>query len=143
MFLKISKLLLLSFLAFLVIIIFLSSCAIGAGIGDWEVPLPNGYMIARVSAGRVVLADESGSVKISKYLEEFCYNERYVCVKQTSSDEKNPLYYIVDTVDDVVHGSFETEAIYKEKVKELSIENLTEWEKINPIPKSASFPSDK
>lgn len=116
----------------LIIIVVASAILAGcAGLGDWETPLRNDYMITRVNGHCITLtrpmesSNYASETVIPKFfISSFCYNDRYIGLLGVptedtfaTDDELNQAwygecttYYLVDTVTDTVWGPFQTES---------------------------------
>jgi len=114
----------------LAILCFLPSCA---GAGDWSYHLSNGYRIGRLSADQVYLMNDevSGTIIIETNIDEFCYNQEFVCLKMYygfygETDDDNAAYYIVNMLTHEKYGSFSKEE-YDSHCIDLDIGEKSEW----------------
>ena len=136
------------FALYFVIIMFLTRC----GNGDYEYKLPNGFRICRINSETITLnaekciyeytSDEGSkglsSIAVESYINEFCYNEQYVAVKQfdpkninfediDSNDFSYPLYYLVDTITTDVFGPYKTQKDFDAVCNEIKVGALSKW----------------
>ena len=122
------------------------------GVGDYEYVMPNGYRIVKVNNERIVLSAEKciyefttkngnkglTSCAVENYINEFCYNEQYIAVKQFDpekldfenfelNDFSNPTYYLVDTVSTNIYGPYKSQEEFDFACNELNVVGLGEW----------------
>lgn len=148
----------LSIASILIVMITFLGC-VGAGLSDWKLKLPNNYEMWHINSRQIVIGyastqdslswtnTEGKLIGIEAHIIEFCYNDRFVGAKQVKIEgenqktiEKLPItFYLLDTKDQKVYGPFKTEEEFVEKYKNLSISELSNWEKTNPAPKKAIF----
>ncbi len=126
-------------------------CLVPSPNNDWRYKLPNNYEIWRVNSREIVLgeleSEYSLATVVDEYISEFCYNERYVCVKRVDVpedlneeiDTSNPEYYIVDTAEDIPYGPYDINEFYDKK-EELQITGLSSWIATKPRPEGATVP---
>ncbi len=130
-------------LLFMMCMCLLTSC--GDGRGDWKYALPNGYTVFRVNSGHIVISGEEyrdvdeftcSTTYVENYVAAFCYNNRYVGAMQIecegyslkeSERDKPPVYYILDTENGTIYGSFLSEDEYLHTCDVLKISNMSEW----------------
>lgn len=122
-------------LLLLLIMIPLSACA---GAGDWNYDdLPGNFEVWRVNGKNVslVLANENGvtaSTVVPTYVFEVGHTDRYIFAKQAEVSEDKVVnysvvhYHIVDVNTAETFGPLDEQA-FKEKLKELGIEETVEW----------------
>ncbi len=124
----------------------------GCGIGDYEYIMSNGFRIVRVNSERIVLSAEKciyefttkngnkglTSCAVENYINEFCYNEQYIAVKQFDpekldfenfelNDFSNPAYYLVDTVSTNIYGPYKSQEEFEFACNELNVAGFCEW----------------
>lgn len=141
------------------ILILLSVCimvSFSGCVSDWLYELPNDYAISNNAYVTVdfvkITSKQSGSrldeflgfyscslnTVIESYINEFCYNEQYVAVKQFDpekldfenfelNDFSDPLYYLVDTVSTNIYGPYKSQEEFDFACKELNVVGLGEW----------------
>lgn len=122
------------------------------GVGDYEYIMSNGFRIVRVNSERIVLSAEKSiyefttkngtkgltSCAVENYINEFCYNDQYIAVKQFDpekldfenfelNDFSNPAYYLVDTVSTNIYGPYKSQEDFDFACKELNVVGLGEW----------------
>ncbi|MBE6701327.1 MAG: DUF3997 domain-containing protein [Ruminococcaceae bacterium] len=130
------------------------------GVGDYEYIISNGFRIVRVNSERIVLSAEKciyefttkngnkglTSCAVENYINEFCYNEQYIAVKQfdpekldfenfESNDFSNPAYYLVDAVSTNIYGPYKSQEEFDFACKELNVVGLGEWISTRSNPK--------
>lgn len=88
---------------------------------------------------------------IGTYISEFCYNERYIAVKQLEkpTDEQleniqalyqeAPDYYLVDTQTEAIYGPFTEKEDFERTCEEQNVGDLGEWIPTVPAPEGAEF----
>lgn len=115
----------------------------GCGIGDYEMELPNNYIIWASSAHQVEIVPKESSYfeedKIPSKVVEIAWNDRYIIAKQYGLKEKYPnksdnsykvpdtskiYYWILDTKDKVRYGPYINEKDFNDKKNEISIGHL-------------------
>ena len=118
-------------------------------IEKWTYDLPNNYAIKKTSETNVVLGkyidnifeikDNNKQVGIEDYIAEFSYGKRYVSLKCLKSSNDNIIvkFYIVDTQEDNIYGSYNDEETYKEVKNKIVDEELNDWIKTTTKPEKA------
>lgn len=125
--------------------------------GDWRFALCNDYYISRNNSSNILLGIEVNKEVhvlnriIGTYISEFCYNERYIAVKQLEkpTDEQleniqalyqeAPDYYLVDTQTEAIYGPFAEKEDFERACKEQNVGDLGEWIPTVPAPEGAEF----
>ena len=122
--------------------LFLGGCA---GVGDYEIELPNRYVIVSSSAHEISLNRKSiegslGEAIISPKISKIAYNDNFVLMEQQGlkrrspenendmyeiPDESKVFYWILNHKTDKYYGPF-TQKEFVEKKKELYIPNNLE-----------------
>ncbi|MBO4298462.1 MAG: DUF3997 domain-containing protein, partial [Clostridia bacterium] len=89
-------------------------------------------------------SDYTMEKRIDAYISAFCYDERYVCVKQLESrtdsasmNDGAAVFYVIDTLEDSVFGPY-TDDTLATKMKELNSTLPGEWIKTVPRPQGAA-----
>ncbi len=130
----------------LILILCLTSCA---GVSDWSYKLPNNYEVWRVNSKDIVVkyvGDEILDANIPSFVKEFSYDDRYVCTRNIESIDDNDIflekYYILDTLEQKLHGPFETQEEFKSAVDELEI-ILKKWYRTSPDPNTMDDKTQK
>ena len=135
-------------LVFLMLSFLLNGC-VGAGLGDWSYPLPNGHAVWRVNSQCIVFGRESGhslSNDVDSYIFAFCFNTRYVGLKRLEAkplpdvpvSADNIEYYLADTQSEQIIGPL-SENDYREKLAALGINDLCGWIETCPAPDGAVY----
>lgn len=123
----------------------------GVNNGDWSYQLPNNYEIWHINSREIICGKKSGEHSLSNiieenYISEFKYDNCYVCIKcvtsskdlSTEIDTSNPKFYIIDTEEDSVYGSY-ANVDYEKKAIDLGVSSDLKWIKTVPIPDGAIF----
>ena len=124
-----------------IVILFCCACA---GKNDWRFELINGYEIWRVNSNEIVCGKRNSEHSLGenvgeKFVSEFCYDNRYVCLQCADKTRETQInYYIIDTSIDAEYGPY-TQNEFENKLKELNITQLCSWIKTNPRPDGAKF----
>ena len=91
-------------------------------------------------------SQHSTSSIVDKYVVEFCYNDRYLCLTCLTEDsnnnesisEHNLEFYIIDTSEDYVLGPYIREEFF-EKISNKNFVDLSSWIATKPRPEGATF----
>lgn len=139
------------FIVVFIMTLILTSCP---GLQDWVYDkLPNGYEIWRFNSQDIALIKRDGDSTngvINRYILEFCYNDSYIGMKRLMIDESipyqdlrieemdqsDPVYYLVDAVNDVIMGPYTAEE-YEDQIEALGIGTMCDWIKTVPMPEGA------
>ena len=122
----------------------LTSC-IGAGLSDWSYRINDSYEIARSNSEEIILCKTDGHIFVSEYISEFCYNDRYICVKRITYDhpEIPAQYFIVDMDTDEVYGPYTSQEDFEKEKERIKVGELNDWISTNKIKKSGViYPSE-
>lgn len=121
------------------------------GMGDWVYDrLPNGYEIWRLNSSNIQVVKGNGTTILDGYVLEFCYNESFIGIKHTSTDEMNsqrqagtknmdmlnPEYYLIDAQNDAVYGPW-TADDYQKQLETRQVRDMCSWISTVPAPDGA------
>lgn len=115
-------------------VFFATAC--GAGLGDWEVELPNNYRVIHLNSQdiRISYDDKDGSsekVKINSFIKEFAFDDRYVYARTIESILNNDIssekYYVVDTLKDKLYGPFDSLGVFEDFIGTNDLQPLYSW----------------
>ncbi len=127
-----------SLISFLVVIIFISSCA---GTGDWIFELPNDYEVWHINSREILIKCtdlENPGDKIPSFVKEFSYDDRYVFSRNidsvSSNNVLNETYYTLDTLEKKVYGPFESIEELQKQADEWNVEIPERWYRTSPDP---------
>lgn len=122
----------------------LSSC-IGAGLSDWSYRINDSYEISRANSEQIYLNKTDGHIVVSEYISEFCYNDKFVCVKRIiyNNPDIPAQYFIVDMDTDEVYGPFISQDDFNNEKERVGVGALNDWISTNEIKKSGIiYPSE-
>lgn len=117
----------------------------------WVFDLPNQYKIRKTSTANVVVGVEinkdfytsynNKKVGIEDYVAQFQYNDRFVGVKAltTNDDQAKILFYLIDTIDQEVHGPYTDEESYLAVTGVWTSDKMSEWIPTTEVPDGAYF----
>lgn len=136
--LYIKKHLLLSCVVFLIFISFLFSSCIGAGLSDWSYRINDSYEIARSNSEEIKLCKIDGHIVVSEYITDFCYNDKFVCVKRIiyNNPDIPSQYFIIDMDTDKVYGPFVSQEDFNNEKERVGVGALSDWISTDEIKKS-------
>lgn len=138
----------LTVLCVLSLLVLLAGCFGLGGSGDWDYPLPNGYVVMRINAVDIILGQQEKTYSVGevipRYVAGFSFNKRFVGVKRLpieggmdinydeamklieNYDPESLEYYLVDTETDTVLGPFDA-AGYAAACEESGVGDLGDW----------------
>lgn len=123
---------------------------------DWTYSkLPYGYEIWHVNSECIRVGkreDQSLSDPIDRYVVEFCYNSRYICIKAIDFElvekyspdfiiddyDLSLEYFIIDAETDAVYGGYNY-SDFETEISSLDINDLCEWIATVPTPEGAHY----
>lgn len=127
-----------SLISFLVLFIFMSSCA---GTGDWNFELPNDYEVWHINSSEILIKCtdlENPGEKIPSFVKEFSYDDRYVFSRNiedvTSNNVLNEIYYALDTLEKKVYGPYKSIEELQKQADEWNVEIPERWYRTSPDP---------
>lgn len=131
-----------------VLILPLSGCFGLGGSGDWNYPLPNGYVVLRINAVDIIVGKQKDAYSVDevipRYIDRFSFNERFIGVERLpieggidvnyneamtlieTHDFQSLEYYLINTKDDIVFGPFDA-AGFEIACKQNDVNDLCDW----------------
>ena len=105
-----------------------------AGLGDWHLPLPNGYELSRSSAKTIYITRNNEFI-IDSNIESFCISqdEKYVGAQKNTGE-----FYLLDTINHTLYGPIALKD-WQAQLKEQSITEALVWKNTVPRPEGAIY----
>lgn len=117
----------------------------------WVYDLPNNYKVRKLSTANVVVGVEinrdfyttykNKKVGVNEYVAQFQYNDQFIGIKAltTIKEETGIIFYLIDTIDQEVHGPYYDEESYLAAMGVWSKETMGDWITTTETPDGAYF----
>lgn len=123
---------------------------------DWTYSkLPYDYEINHINTACIIVGKRDGyssSDPINRYVVEFCYNSKYICIKAIDFElvekyspdfiidafDSSLEYFVIDAETDVVYGGYNY-SDFEAEISSLNINDLCEWIATVPTPEGAHY----